>query len=379
MNAETDAVTPTAPGERNGSSRTAATTASGPAPGPGGGHPGRPAGARSNRLAGGMLEGIIRTPLLVVLIVMVVGVQLASGSFFEWQNVRSILQDSAVIAIIAVPVALLLISGYIDLSVGSSLALGGVVASLVVANGEGDPALAVVLAVLAGALVGAINALVVTVFGLNSLITTLGTLTAVRGATQLMSPTPKNNFGDEFGFLGVGTIAQVPISVWIAAVIIVVAGVFLTLTPTGRHVYAIGVNREAAYLSGVAVKRIPFALFILSGAAAAFAGTIVVARLNSAPAGQIGGGFELVVLTAVLLGGVALTGGEGSMFGVTIGVLFYGVLNNGLVLLGVTTFWQAVASGIALIAAIGLSRVSQVLRVKLAAATARRLAATAPA
>ncbi|KAB1648397.1 ABC transporter permease [Pseudoclavibacter endophyticus] len=332
-----------------------------------------------NRLLSTLAEGLIRTPLLVVLIVMVIGVQLVTGSFFEWQNVRGILQDSAVIAIIAVPVAMLLISGYIDLSVGSSLALGGVVASLIVANGQGDPAIAVLLAVVAGAVVGAVNAVVVTIFGLNSLITTLGTLTAVRGATQLISPTPKNNFGDGFGFLGIGTIAGVPLSVWIAALIIIVAGVFLTLTPTGRHVYAIGVNREAAYLSGVAVKRIPFVLFIVSGAAAAFAGTIVVARLNSAPAGQIGGGFELVVLTAVLLGGVALTGGEGSMFGVLVGVLFYGVLNNGLVLLGVTTFWQAVASGVALIAAIGLSRVTHVLRVRLAAANARRLAAMAPA
>jgi ribose transport system permease protein len=199
----------------------------------------------------------------------------------------------------------------------------------------------------------------------------------VRGIAQLLSPIPRNNFGSEFGLLGVGTLAGVPLSVWIATLLLVLAGVFLAFTPIGRHVYAIGVNREAAYLSGVRVRAVPFWLFALSGAMAGFAGTIVIARLNSAPAGQLGGGFELVVLTAVLLGGVALTGGEGTIFGVVVGVLFYGALNNSLVLLGVTTFWQAVASGLALVGAIGLSAMTHVIRIRLASATARRLALAA--
>ena len=330
-----------------------------------------------NRLLTPFLEGVVRTPLLIVLVILVVGVQLVTDSFFGWQNIRGILQDSAVIAIVAIPVAMLLIAGYIDLSVGSSLALGGVVASLVMDKAAGQPAVAVLLAILAGAVVGLFNAFIVTVLGLNSFITTLGTLTAVRGVAQLISPTPRNNFGDDFGLLGVGTVAGVPLSVWIAALLLVLAGIFLTYTPTGRHVYALGVNREAAYLSGVRVRALPFWLFILSGAMAGFAGTVVIARLNSAPAGQLGAGFELVVLTAVLLGGVALTGGEGTIFGVIVGVLFYGALNNSLVLLGVTTFWQAVASGLALVAAIGLSALTHVLRIRMASDKARRLAKAA--
>jgi len=330
-----------------------------------------------NRLLTPFLEGVVRTPLLIVLVILVVGVQLVTDSFFGWQNIRGILQDSAVIAIVAIPVAMLLIAGYIDLSVGSSLALGGVVASLVMDKAAGQPAVAVLLAILAGAVVGLFNAFIVTVLGLNSFITTLGTLTAVRGVAQLISPTPRNNFGDDFGLLGVGTVAGVPLSVWIAALLLVLAGIFLTYTPTGRHVYALGVNREAAYLSGVRVRALPFWLFILSGAMASFAGTVVIARLNSAPAGQLGAGFELVVLTAVLLGGVALTGGEGTIFGVIVGVLFYGALNNSLVLLGVTTFWQAVASGLALVAAIGLSALTHVLRIRMASDKARRLAKAA--
>lgn len=330
-----------------------------------------------NRVFSSLVEGIVRTPLVVVLVILVIGVQLVTDSFFGWQNIRGILQDSAVIAIVAIPVAMLLIAGYIDLSVGSTLALGGVVASLVMDKAAGEPAIAVVLAILAGAVVGLFNAFVVTVLGLNSFITTLGTLTAVRGVAQLISPTPRNNFGDEFGLLGVGTLAGIPLSVWIAVVLLIAAGVFLAWTPLGRHVYAIGVNREAAYLSGVRVRALPFWLFVVSGAMAGFAGTIVIARLNSAPAGQLGAGFELVVLTAVLLGGVALTGGEGTVFGVVVGVLFYGALNNSLVLLGVTTFWQAVASGLALVAAIGLSALTHVVRIRLASAKARRLAMAA--
>ncbi|WP_432514565.1 ABC transporter permease [Kineococcus sp. SYSU DK001] len=318
--------------------------------------------------------GLTRNPLLVLLVVMVVALQVSTGSALAWPNLRGVLLDAAVIAVVAVPSAVLVICGYIDLSVGSTLALGGVVAGKVMAGGDGNPVVAVVLAVALGALVGLVNGVLSTHLGLSSFIVTLGSLTAVRGAAQLVSPLPVNTFGDAFGFLGVGTLAGVPLAVWLAVVALVVAGVVLTCTPVGRHVYAIGVNREAAFLSGVSVRRVPLVVFVLSGAAAAFAGVVTVARLNSAPAGQLGLGFELQVLTAVLLGGVALTGGEGGMFGVAIGVLFLGVLRNGLTLLDVTTFWQSVASGLALVAAIALARGTHAVRRRLEAAAAARAA-----
>jgi ribose transport system permease protein len=326
-----------------------------------------------------LLQGIVKNPLLVLLIVMVIIVQLVTGSQLNWQNLRGVLMDGAIIAIVGIPAAMLIISGYIDLSVGSTLALGGVVAGSIMAGGGGNPAVAVVLAVGAGALVGLFNGVASCYFGLSAFITTLGTLTAVRGVAQLISPLPRNTFGDQFGFLGVGTLLGVPLAVWLAGLMLIGAALFLALTPAGRHVYAIGVNREAAYLSGVNVKRIPFVLFILSGAAAGLAGVITVARLNSAPAGQLGVGFELAVLTAVLLGGIVLTGGEGNMFGVLIGVLFLGLLNNALTLLGITSFWQSVASGVALVAAIAISAYTHRVRQSLDAAEAKRLAAAAPA
>ncbi|SHN38174.1 ABC transporter permease [Cryptosporangium aurantiacum] len=316
---------------------------------------------------------LVKNPLLVLLVLLVTFVQASTGAQLNWGNLRGVLLDGSVIAIVAVPVAMLVIAGYVDLSVGSTLALGGVVAGTVMHHGAA-PALAVCAAVAAGAAIGLVNAVLTTVAGLSSFIVTLGMLTAVRGATQLLSPLPLSSFGDAFAFLGIGNIAGIPLAVIIAAAVLGLAGAFLTLTPAGRHVYAIGVNREAAYLSGVKIRTIPFVLYLFSGAAAGLAGTITVARLNSAPAGQLGLGFELSVLTAVLLGGIALTGGEGSMFGVLVGVLFLGLLANGLTLLGVTNFWQNVASGLALVAAIAIAAGTHVLRGRLLAREASRLA-----
>ena len=311
--------------------------------------------ARFGRLLG-------RSPLLILLIVLVIVVQLMTGAQLTWPNLRGVLLDSAVTLTIAAPLAMLVIAGQIDLSVGSTLALGGVIAGQVANNGHGSTLVALLAAILAGALVGVVHGALSTYGRRSSFIVTLGTLTAVRGAAQLLSPTPSGNYGPGFGFLGVGLVAAVPVSVWISVLLVVVLAAFLAWTPTGRHVYAIGINPEAAYLSGIHVRRVPFGLFVACGAAAGLAGAFTAARLNSAPAGQLGLGFELTALTAVLLGGVALTGGKGSMGGVVVGVLFLGLLKNGLTLLHVTTFWQQVASGLALIVAVAISLLSQRVR-----------------
>lgn len=320
-----------------------------------------------------LVHGVVNNPLVVILILMVIAVQAITGAQLSPANLRGVFLDVSVIAIAAVPVAMLVIAGYMDLSVGSTLALGGVTAGLVMRD-TGSAVLAVTVAVLAGTLVGLVNAFLITVVGLSSFITTLGMLTAARGVAQLLAPLPVSGFDVSFTILGIGAVGGVPVPAVIGAVLLVAAGAFLTLTPAGRHIYAIGVNREAAYLSGVAVRRIPFILYLVSGAAAGLAGAVTVARLNSAPAGQLGAGFELAVLTAVLLGGVALTGGAGNMFGVLVGVLFMGMLTNGLTLLGVPTFWQSVASGVALISAIAISVGTQILRGRLVARDAQRLA-----
>ncbi|MEH0416480.1 ABC transporter permease [Streptomyces sp. B21-083] len=309
---------------------------------------------RPRALAVGGLGTVRRHPLILVLAVMVLVFQVSTGSFLDPANLRGIATDAATLAIVAVPLALLVISGYLDLSVGSTLALGGLVAGRLAGQGQ-SPVVAVLGGLAAGAAVGAVNGVLCCYFGLSAFIVTLGMLTAVRGLAQQLFPLPLSGFGAGFAWLGGSRIAGIAAPVVIAAVVLVAGALFLALTPAGRHVFAIGVNREAAYLSGISIRRTPFALFVVTGVAAALAGAIKASVLDSAVGGTSGAGFELTVLTAVLLGGVALSGGSGSVLGVLLGVLFLGSLQNGLTLLDVPTFWQQMAQGTALVAGAALA------------------------
>ncbi|AYC43417.1 ABC transporter permease [Streptomyces griseorubiginosus] len=309
---------------------------------------------RPRLVASGGLTTLRRQPLIVVLGVMVVAFQLSTGSFLDPANLRGIATDAATLAIVAVPSALLVISGYLDLSVGSTLALGGLVGGWLAGQGQ-SPVVAVLGALAAGAAVGAVNGVLCCYFGLSAFIVTLGMLTAVRGLAQQLFPLPLSGFGTGFAWLGGARIAGLAAPVVVAALVLVAGALFLALTPAGRHVFAIGVNREAAHLSGIDVRRTPFALFVITGVAAALAGAIKASVLDSVVAGTSGSGFELAVLTAVLVGGVALTGGSGSILGVLLGVLFLGCLQNGLTLLDVPTFWQQMAQGSALVAGAALA------------------------
>jgi ribose transport system permease protein len=305
-------------------------------------------------LTGG-LSTVRRHPLIAVLAAMVVAFQLSTGSFLALANLSGIATDAATLAVVAVPLALLVISGYLDLSVGSTLALGGLVAGWLAGQHHQSPVVAVLGALAAGAAVGAVNGVLCCYLGLSPFIVTLGMLTAVRGLAQQLFPLPLSGFGPGFAWLGGARIAGVAAPVAVAAAVLAAGALFLALTPAGRHVFAIGVNREAAHLSGINIRRTPFALFVATGVAAALAGAIKASVLDSVVAGTSGAGFELTVLTAVLVGGVALTGGSGSILGVLLGVLFLGGLQNGLTLLNVPTFWQQMAQGLALVAGAALA------------------------
>jgi len=308
-------------------------------------------GARIKDVASWLGSHLSRNVLLAGLAALVIFFSASSSVFLSVDNVRGIALESAILSIVAVAEALVVLSGFVDLSVGSVMGLGGVVAGLVITHSHAGWGVAVLAGVGAGMVVGAINGVLCTYLRMSPMLVTLGTLTAVRGATLLVTSLPLFGFGSGFGFLGVGRVLGIPVPVLFAIGVFAIGGVFLALTPGGRHVYAVGVNPEAAYLSGISVRRIPLVLFVLTGAAAAFGGVLFAARLDSAPPGTLGVGFELNVLTAVLLGGVAFEGGRGGILGVLLGVLFLGVLQNGLTLMNVTDFWQQVANGCALVAA----------------------------
>lgn len=309
----------------------------------------------SGRALPGWVRGL--DPMLLALVALVAFFQIATGAFLQWSNLTAIASEVATLAIVAVPMAVLVIAGYLDLSVGSVFALGAMAAGHLAVDGHGL-LLCVLGALAVGAATGLVNGVLCAYLGLSAFIVTLGTLTAVRGLVQQLSPFPLSGFGPNFGRLGGASPLGIDLPIWLAVGAVIAGAVFLARTPAGRHVYAIGVSRDAAYLSGVNVRLLPLFAFVITGAAAALAGAIKASVLDSVQTGTAGVGFELTVLTAVLLGGVAFTGGSGSIGGVLIGVLFLGALQNGLTVMGVPVFVQIMAQGVALVlaASLGLLR-----------------------
>lgn len=296
--------------------------------------------------------------LLLGLLALGLVFQLLTGVFLNSGNIRGILLDSAVLLIVSVPAALLLISGYVDLSIGSVVGLGGITAATLLAQGVPTVA-AILVALLACAAVGLLNAVLITVTKLSPLIVTLGTLSLAYGITRGVSSLPLSGFPADFRMIGGGAIAGVPIPVVIAAVVALLGWLFASQVAAGRHVYAIGSNPAASYLSGLRVRLVPMVLYIVVAIFAGFGGIIGASRLGSASSGSLGVGFEITVLTALLLGGISFTGGSGSVVGVVIGVLFLGTLQNGLTLIGIPSFWQNIATGAVLVLAAGLNYLNE--------------------
>jgi ribose/xylose/arabinose/galactoside ABC-type transport system permease subunit len=306
-----------------------------------------------------VLELMLRSALLIGLIVLILFFTFQSDLFLTMGNTKNIALSGAVLLIVAVPQALLVIMGYVDLSVGSSVGLSGVVTGLLIVDHHVGWGLAVLAGLGVGAFGGLVNGVLVAVTRLSPIIVTLGTLQLYRGVAQFLRDDPPAGFGTGMSLLGRGLYLGVPVPVWIALAIFGFGALYLYGTPSGRHVYAIGVNAEAAFLSGVATRRLPLLLFVVTGLAAGLGGVLYAARLDAAPPSTLGVNFELQVLTAVLLGGIAFSGGRGTMFGVLLGVVFLGVLNNGMTLMNVPYFAQAIATGAALVVAAGLDELGQ--------------------
>lgn len=291
--------------------------------------------------------------------IIVLFVALGAPNFLSVGNASDILRLSAPVMVVAVPMAFLLIMGHVDLSVGSSVALSAVVIGLLITDLGVPPIVAMVGGVGVCALVGLVNAILVTRLGLSPIIVTLAMLTAIRGLALMLAPA--NIYGffpDELSSLSYTGLFGFPYFGMVAIVVVVVGGFFLALAPVGRHALAIGVNEEAAFLSGIKVHRTISAAYVVTAAMAGVAGVMYAMLLNSAPSGTLGLLFELDVLIAVLLGGVAFNGGRGTIKGVVLGTLFLAVLQNGLILLNVPTSAAFVIKGGALVLAAILDRMT---------------------
>ena len=298
--------------------------------------------------------------LVVAFLLLVVVASLTTSTFLHWSNIKIVLLQSSTIGLVAVPLALLMIAGHLDLSVGAMSALAAVVAAHYWHAHGAAFALLVAFAVALG--VGLANGVLASYLGFSPILVTLGGLTALRGiANQISGGLPEGSFGAGFAKVGQGDFAGIPNPVLYCAGGFLLGALFLYQTSWGRHTRAIGVNVQTTFLSGIDPRRLPLALYVVTALAAGFSGIIQMSRLDSAtPSLQLG--FEIEVLTAVLLGGVAFGGGAGSLLGVLVGVLFLGVLGNMLVLNGVSPFWFQIVSGGVLVLAAGLARLSGRMR-----------------
>ncbi len=319
---------------------------------------------------------LFRLRAVIVLLALLATFAILSPAFLTASNLTILVKHVAINAILAVGMTFVILSGGIDLSVGSVAGLAGIIAGGLIHDGLVLRSfgvviylhtwLVVIVALLAGALVGAANGLLVAKLRVAPFIATLGSLYVARGTALLISngATFPNLSGDPalgnagFVTLGTGIVLGIPVPIWLMLAFSA-AGVFLaSRTPFGRRVYAVGGNERAAELSGVLVGRIKFSVYVLSGLCAAMVGVIIAAQLAAAhPA--TGETFELNAIAAVVLGGTSLMGGRGSVGGTIIGAFVIGVLADGLILLGVSAFWQIVIKGLVIVLAVILDQMQQ--------------------
>lgn len=302
-------------------------------------------------------------PLCVALVLICVALSIALPEFLTTSTLTNIMVQVSVVGIAAVGSTFVIITSGIDLSVGSLVALSGMVAAAVMAGsspgavGLGIAGLGVALAV--GALVGALNGFAVSWLRLVPFIVTLAMMAMARGLTLAISDgRTKFDFPNAFTAFGAKTVAGLPMPMVVMLVVFLIGHVLLRKTTFGHQVFAVGGNHEAARLAGIPVRRVVFLTYMLAGVTAAIAGIVLAGRLNSALP-SAANGLELQVIAGVVIGGTSLAGGRGSIVGTFIGVVLIGVINVGLSLLGVNPFWTQFIQGGVIFAAVMLDALSQ--------------------
>jgi ribose/xylose/arabinose/galactoside ABC-type transport system permease subunit len=316
-------------------------------------NPGRPAGWRSTGSYRTFIEWAQRNGLFFALLILVAIFSIIGRNFLSVGNITIILQNVSVIGLIAIPGAMLILSGYVDLSIGSMAVFAAVVMGMAFEAGWPWPA-AFVAGLTTGVAWGLLCGWLVSYLGFSAIVVTLGGLAGLKGLELVFSDAfVVHDFGDEVVFLGSGRIQGLPMPIYVFAIAFIVGAFFWYFTPLGRYMTAIGADRQAAFSLGIPVRRTVLGLFIASATCAALGGLIELAKLD-ASSQSIGNNMELRVLTAILLGGVSFAGGRGSLFGVLWGILFIGVLDNGLLVARVSPYMAQFAVGVALVFAAGL-------------------------
>ncbi len=302
-------------------------------------------------------ELITKLGPLIGLFLLVIVITVLNPSFLSVNNLLNVLRQVSISALIAFGMTFVILTGGIDLSVGSTLALTGAVAASLLAGGT-DPFIAMGLALILGLVLGAINGVIITKGKVAPFIATLATMTIYRGLTLVYTEgRPVSGLGDSLAFqlFGKGYFFGIPVPVITMVVSFAILYFILHKTTFGRRVYAVGGNEEAAKLSGISPDRVKIAVYAITGFLAAMSALILTSRLNSAQP-TAGESYELDAIAAVVLGGTSLTGGKGWIFGTLVGALIIGVLNNGMNLIGVSSFFQQVVKGVVILLAVLIDR-----------------------
>lgn len=273
--------------------------------------------------------------------------------FLSERNIMNTLRQVSLTAICGFGLTMIILVGEIDLSVGSQQAVAGII-TVSVLNATGSILLATVAALAAGIVVGGLNGLLVTKLKINSLIVTLGTMAIWRGVSMVVTNAVsiQSEVPDFLG-LATGFVGPIPNAVIIAAVLFIITYYVLGHTTFGRYIYAIGGNREASRFAGLPVDRMKMLVYIIGSVLSMLSGVLLASRMASAQP-TAGTGFEMIVIASVILGGVSLSGGIGTITGALIGMLILGVLQNALTLMDVSSFWQDITRGIVIILAVGI-------------------------
>lgn len=306
-------------------------------------------------------ELLVKYKSLVGLVLLVAVVSILSPSFLSSKNIFNILRQTSINAIIAAGMTFVILTGGIDLSVGSILAISGAVCASLLASGQ-SIAIGVLASIIIGAGVGFLNGFIISKGKLQPFIATLATMTVLRGLTLVFTDGKPITLGSydlaiNFGKIGGGEILSIPTPAIIMILVFAVCAYILKNTKMGRYTYALGSNEEATKLSGLSTDKIKIWVYTISGVLSAIAGIIITSRLYSAQP-TAGTGYELDAIAAVVLGGTSLTGGKGKIGGTIIGALIIGVLSNALNILDVSSYYQMMVKGVVILIAVLLDRKS---------------------
>lgn len=297
-------------------------------------------------------------PIIILAVFMLV-ISILRPSFLDLGNLTNVLRQTSVNAIIAAGMSFAILTGGIDISVGSTLAFSGAVSAYLVANNY-NIVIVIVATLLIGTISGALNGFFITKCKLQPFIVTLAMMTIFSGLAIVFTNGRPISFKNEgtgaiYRFIGKGDFLGIPIPIFIMIFVYIGAYYLLNHTAFGRYIYAVGCNEEAAHLSGINTKKVKFTAYVINGTLAALAAIIVTSRLSSAQP-NAGSGYELDAIAAVVLGGTSLAGGRGRITGTIIGALIIGMLGNALNLMDVSSYYQTIIKGLVILAAVLLDK-----------------------